>query len=255
MSSPQKKLSKSFTIHQDGDVTSNPQVRRPGDVSTRQALVDMDTPQPSMKRTTSALPLPLTTSRLANQLARSSPKVGDLKIFHSSSTDSSQNSKLSEPDVLDVLMAKLNEQQQMKLGGGVPVDDDSSSVTTDPFANTPPAGSSTTPDSQDTAEVDRLKRELEFANARMAQMQLEVEQSHLARSTVENAIGSPLPAAQGLAYNGFNGSQHAFNAPASRRTSPFEANNQPSGYGINGMLRVNQVQPATYYQGQKSVLL
>jgi len=150
-------------------------------------------------------------------------------------------------------MAKLNMQQQMKQGGGVPVDDDSSSVTTDPYANTPPVASSATPDSQDAAEVYRLKRELELANERMAQMQMDFTQSHLARQTVEQAIGSPFPAAQDLAYNGFNGGHHAFNAPASRRPSPFEANTQASGHGVNGMLQAGQVQPAAYYHGQKSV--
>jgi len=81
MSSPQKKLSKSFTIHQEGNVPPNQQVRRrPGDAMTRGAGVDMRTLQPAVRRTTSALPLPLTTSRLANQLARASPKVRNVKI-------------------------------------------------------------------------------------------------------------------------------------------------------------------------------
>lgn len=234
-------------------MAANPQVRRPGDAMTREAVVDMDTLQPQvMRRTASALPLPLTTSRLANQLTRESPKVGAGKILHRTGSDTRQKPKLSEPDVLDVLMAKLNEQQQMKQGsGGVPVDDDSSSVATDPFANTPPAGSSATPDSQDNAEIDRLKRELDLANERMAQMQLDLTHSHLARQTVEQAIGSPFPAAQDLAYNSSNAGHHAFNGPTSRRTSPFEGNNQSPGYGINGMLQAGQVQPPTYYHGQK----
>jgi len=151
-------------------------------------------------------------------------------------------------------MARLNEQQLLKQGGAASsVEDDTSSITTDPYANTPPAGSSTTPDSQDAAEIERLKRQLELANERMAQMALEVTQSQIARHTVEQAIGSPFPAAQDVAYNGFNGSQPTFNAPISRRTSPFQSRAHTPPFGLNGLLQAGQLQAANYYHGQKSV--
>jgi len=79
MTSPQKKLSKSFTIHQDVEAATNPQVCLSGNAMTRTAVADAKTLQPSVKRTASALPLPLTTSRLANQLTRESPKVSSAR--------------------------------------------------------------------------------------------------------------------------------------------------------------------------------
>ena len=81
-------------------------------------------------------------------------------------------------------------------------DGDGSSSATDPYANTPPTASVTNSDDRpDSAEVFALKKELELTRERMAQMELEVTQTRLAKHTVEEAIGSPFPSAQHLAFN------------------------------------------------------
>ena len=127
-----------------------------------------------MKRTAAALPLPLTTSKLANTLAtkhpRESPKVNcatplraslRISILTHTPQKAQAEHKTEEHDVLDELMAKLNEHQNSKHEGGVPLEDDSSSQNTDPFAdNTPPAGSTATSDSNDMSAMDDMKRQL-----------------------------------------------------------------------------------------------
>ena len=88
-------------------------------------------------------------------------------------------------------------QQQLEENEG-----DGSSSATDPYANTPPTESVGNSDGRpDSADFLRLKKELELARERMAQMELEVTQSRLTKHTVEEAIGSPFPAAQHLAFN------------------------------------------------------
>ena len=70
-------------------------------------------------------------------------------------------------------MAKLNKQQNTMHGGGVPLADDISSQGTDRFAGTPPAaGSTATSDSNDTAAMENMKRQLELATERMARWNL-----------------------------------------------------------------------------------
>lgn len=98
-------------------------------------------------------------------------------------------------------MARISEQQEQLARHGSEVNDDNSSSATDPFANTPPTESLGSSDRPDAAEVLSLKKQLELATERMAQMDLELTQSRMARHTVEQAIGSPFPAAQQLAFN------------------------------------------------------
>ena len=102
------------------------------------------------------------------------------------------------------LLARLTQQQQ-NLSRQKEANEDHSSGTssaTDPYGNTEPtesvAGSDERPDA---AEVLRLQKELELAKERMAQMDLELIHSRIAKHTVEEAIGSPFPAAQQLAFN------------------------------------------------------
>ncbi|KAK5122733.1 hypothetical protein LTR85_003648 [Meristemomyces frigidus] len=166
--SPKKKLATSFSIFEDVDAACGSQ---------------------SLKRSSSAYPMPLTTSRLGNQLPTVSPK------------------KTENP--VDALLAKLTEQQHSRQK----VDEDSSSSATDPYATTPPTESlaNSNDGRPDAVEVFRLKRELELATHRMAQMDLqlsrerqeriELDQSRITQHTVEQAIGSPFPAAQNLAMN------------------------------------------------------
>ena len=103
------------------------------------------------------------------------------------------------------LLARLTQQQEVLARQKQQLDEnegDDSSSATDPFATTPPTESVDTSDGRpDSAEVFRLKKELELTRERMAQMEIEVNQSRLAKHTVEEAIGSPFPAAQLLAFN------------------------------------------------------
>ena len=156
--------------------------------------------------------------------------------------------------MLDELMAKLNEQNRGSYQGGVSLDDDSSSSVTDPFAtNTPPTESRATSDSPpEMTQVEQLKKQLELATERMAQMELEVTQSRLTRHTVEQAIGSPFPAAQDIAYNSFGAAPVAFNSDVSRRTSPLEHVNQQQSLGLNGLVQNGGLMPApAFFNGQK----
>lgn len=128
---------------------------------------------------------------------------------------------------VDQLLARLTQQQEILARQKQQLDEnegDGSSSATDPFATTPPTESMDTSDGRpDSAEVFRLKKELELTKERMAQMEIEVNQSRLAQHTVEEAIGSPFPAAQHLAFNfaspgmtpvnGFQGRVNPFHAP------------------------------------------
>lgn len=78
----------------------------------------------------------------------------------------------------------------------------SSSSPTDPFpATTPPTESAPSDGLSDTYEVFKLKRQLEDAQDKVAQMELQITQSRLVQHTMEEAIGSPFPNAQHLAAN------------------------------------------------------
>lgn len=107
---------------------------------------------------------------------------------------------------VDQLLARLNQQKEVfarqKQRLSENEDESGSSSATDPYATTPPTESVVYSDGRpDAAEVFRLKKELELARERMAQMDLELTQSRITRHTVEEAIGSPFPAAQHLAFN------------------------------------------------------
>lgn len=123
------------------------------------------------------------------------------------------------------LLARLTQQQEVLARQKQQLDEnegDGSSSATDPYANTPPTASATNSDGRpDSAEFLALKKELELAKERMAQMELEVTQSRLAQHTVEEAIGSPFPTAQHLAFNmtghGMQAAQQSFQG----RASPF----------------------------------
>ena len=121
---------------------------------------------------------------------------------------------------VEALLARLTEQQAVQSRQKLSVEndaEDSSSSATDPYANTPPTESVVSDGRPDAAEVLRLKKELALATERMAQMDLqlskerqerigqadvdELTQSRIAQHTVEQAIGSPFPSAQHLAFN------------------------------------------------------
>lgn len=116
---------------------------------------------------------------------------------------------------VDELLARITEQQaRNKNNNDKHSSDDSSSVNTDPYAGTNPTD--TSEQRPDAAEVFKLKKELEMARERMAQMdiqllrerdervamaEMDIVQSQMARQTVENAIGSPYPTPQPLHFN------------------------------------------------------
>ncbi|GIZ46629.1 hypothetical protein CKM354_000974800 [Cercospora kikuchii] len=196
--SPNKKMSASFTIF---------------DENTR------NTPEQfALKRTASAMPLPLTTSRFANR--------GPPPQFNMAHQDS--------PAVVAELMAKVKARQELHSRQKREVEDSenrsASPTNTDPYSNTPPTGQNSDEEQADN-EVYRLKRELDLANERMAQMNLQLTQSRLAQHTMEEAIGSPFPTAQHLAASipghsmlpSVNGLSQA--TDFSRATTPFENGN------------------------------
>lgn len=140
----------------------------------------------------------------------------------------------TEKSAVEDLLAKLTEQQERiarqkrSFEESLNENRSHSSETTDPYANTPPTETNTSDGRPDAAEVFRLKKELEAAKERMAQMDLQITQSRLAQHTMEEALGSPFPAAQHLAANiTGHGMMPGAGAvaqpnPYSRTASPFE---------------------------------
>ena len=149
------------------------------------------------------------------------------------------------------LLARLIQQQEMLARQKKQVEEsegDNSSSATDPYANTPPTESVDTSDGRpDSAEVFRLKKELELTRERMAQMEIEVNQSRLAKHTVEEAIGSPFPTAQHLAFNfatpGIAPTQGTFQG----RASPFRPRARVAqGPGVGGLWIDTELQPTAH---------
>lgn len=162
-------------------------------------------------------------------------------------------------------MAKLNEQQNTKHSGGVPLADDISSQGTDPFAGTPPAGGSTaTSDSNDTTAMENMKRQLELATERMAQMELELTQSrtrqsseqadlaqpHHHRATEQPANASFPSAAQGFPFVSLP-PQGAYTNVNSRRTSPSDLNSQQQALAMHGGYQSGTLAPLPFFATQK----
>ncbi|KAF2160984.1 hypothetical protein M409DRAFT_28590 [Zasmidium cellare ATCC 36951] len=151
-----------------------------------------------LKRTASAVPLPLTTSKFVNRMGP-----------HPSKRTMENIDKTEKPEAtpVDQLLAKLTAQQgrfdkkQRSFEDGLNENRSNDSDVTDPYGGNPPAEDTTSDGRPDAAEVLRLKKELDAAKERMAQMDLQITQSRLAQHTMEEAIGSPFPAAQHLAAN------------------------------------------------------
>jgi hypothetical protein len=156
-------------------------------------------------------------------------------------------------------MAKLNEQQNTK---HVPLADEISSQDTDPFANTPPTGSTATSDSNDTTAMENMKRQLELATERMAQMELELTQSrarqpaeqpelaqrHYHRATEQSANVSFPSAAQGFPFVSLP--QGSYNIE-SRRTSPLDLNSQQQALALSGGFQSGTLAPPPLFATQK----
>ena len=154
------------------------------------------------------------------------------------------------------LLAKLTQQQAVHFRQKQQLDEtdsDNSSSATDPFANTPPTGSVDNSDGRpDSAELFRLKKELELTKERMAQMEIEVNQSRLAKHTVEEAIGSPFPTAQQLAFNFANPSMMLPQSGFQGRASPFRPRvPPPQGVSATGLwVDTGVSNPANSYSPQ-----
>lgn len=106
-----------------------------------------------------------------------------------------------QPQVVTELFAKVRAQQEDMLARQQRAVENAeqrstSPTNTNPFDDTSPSDHSS---EEQLDEVYLLKRKLELANERVEQMQLQLNQSHLAQHTMEQAIGSPFPAAQHLA--------------------------------------------------------
>lgn len=162
-------------------------------------------------------------------------------------------------------MAKLNEQQNTKHDGGVLLGDDSSSQATDPYANTPPAGSTATSDSNDTTAMENMKRQLELATERMAQMELELTQTRI-RQTVElpdltqsrmhrpseQSVSASFPTStHGPPFTSFGGSAYETPAADSRRASPLDLNSQQHAISMSGGFQSGTLAPPPFFTGHK----
>lgn len=151
---------------------------------------------------------------------------------------------------MEQLMARLAKQQghhaHQKARVESSSEEERTSSPTDPYGDTQPTESVANSDGRpDAAEVFRLNKELELTRQRMAQMEVELTQSRITQHTVEQAIGSPFPAAQQLAFNvngqGMVPPQNGMNG----RASPFPTLNQPMN-GIPGNLRVDTGMAASF---------
>ncbi|SMR47199.1 unnamed protein product [Zymoseptoria tritici ST99CH_3D1] len=142
--------------------------------------------QHGMKRTTSLMPLPQT-----NTMSASRP----ILVHKPCSMETPVNE----------LLAKLNAQQELLSRQKRDLQENeqrsASSSPTDPYAITPPSDHASRDRRPGGGEVAELKKQLEVAQERMAQMDLQLTQSRLAQHTMEEAIGSPFPTAQHLAAN------------------------------------------------------
>lgn len=209
-----------------------------------------------MKRSMAALPLPLTTSKLANKLPRESPKVSPANTHlrrlprtfaHIPQKNKSESKTDEHDDVLGELMAKLNEHHISKHEGGVALHEDSSSQSTDPYANTPPAGSTATSDSNDTSTMENMKRQLELATERMAQMELELTKTRL-RQASEQPVGPSYPAVtSGFPYTSLGDSNVSHHGSGSKRTSPFDPNAQPPALNVNNGFQGGGLAPPPFF--------
>lgn len=72
--SPKKKVAASFNIYED-NTADTLKVSSSSSPSTSHEVAADPPLQPALKRATSAMPMPLTTSRFANQLSRASPEA------------------------------------------------------------------------------------------------------------------------------------------------------------------------------------
>jgi hypothetical protein len=157
-------------------------------------------------------------------------------------------------------MAKLNEQQNTK---HVPLADDISSQDTDPFANTPPTGSTATSESTDTTAMENMKRQLELATERMAQMELELTQTRarqpsehpeLAQTRYHRATEQPVNASFPSTAQGFpfvSLPPVSYNNVDSRRTSPLDLNSQQQALAMSGGFQSGSLAPPPLFATQK----
>jgi hypothetical protein len=197
-SPPSKKAPTSFNIF---DENSQYQVCI---VHHIQCPSSSDSRKHQMKRTASAVPMPMGSIMSVNR-PKLVHKVPCPTTSHAitGSDNTTQPSSIEAP--VTELLAKLSKQQQLLSRQKRDLEENenrsNSSSSTEPCGTTPPSehlGRSIMPQAGEVAE---LKKQLEDAKERMAQMDLQLTQSRLAQHTMEEAIGSPFPAAQHLAVN------------------------------------------------------
>lgn len=221
--SPRKKAPSGFSIYEDSRAVSG---LGDGQVSSIAGLVQTELTGQDLQRSASALgdmpiPLPLTTSKLVNQLT--SPKVAKPSLVTAlQPTDNLQKAKLESP--MEELLAKLSEQQGVLSRQKLELENETSlSSSSESRAETPPTERDSADNRPDPAEVLKLKQALELAQHRMAQMDLELTQSRITKHTMEQAIGSPFEPARDLSSY--------YDAPSARigpHSHPFENGPQPA---------------------------
>jgi hypothetical protein len=222
--SPKKKMSTSFTVYEDNDAGHGEPVSECGVRHTLRQRQFINAfaarPQPQLKSHT------FDHFKVCKLTSNTKHHTGELRscLFGANYpiTDALQKMEKENNGPVNELVTLLTKQQEAlsrkKQQPDEHSNEDGSSSPTDPFANTPPTESvSNSEGCPDPAQFLRLQKELEFARERMAEMDLELTQSRITRHTVEEAIGSPFPAAQHLAFNIGSG---VANTPHGRAT-PF----------------------------------
>lgn len=255
--SPQQKMSSSFTVFDENTHNNNYQQVRVTSRDCAYGLADVGVPTewfPAHGRchefaldnipicepcsTTSGTFLPSSFSFLPPPsfllLPNSNTSHHHENLFLSPTTDCTsqrfgnmvQNNDDGE-DLMAAIMAKI----RLREADGAQVRA-TSPTGTDPYSGSTAPASHSADEDLTAHEVYRLQRELDRTKERMAQMNLQLDQSRLAQHTMQEAIGSPFPHARRLAANipvpGLLSAGNQFSQPNdfSRTSRPFER----SGY-------------------------
>lgn len=257
--SPQKKMSSSFTVFDENTHNNNYQQVRVTSCDCAYGLADVGVPtewfpahglchefaldnipicEPCSTTSGTFLPPP-SPSFLLLPNSNTSHHHENLShhhenLFLSPTTDCTsqrfgnmvQNNDDGE-DLMAAIMAKI----RLREADGAQVRA-TSPTGTDPYSGSTAPASHSADEDLTAHEVYRLQRELDRTKERMAQMNLQLDQSRLAQHTMQEAIGSPFPHARRLAANipvpGLLSAGNQFSQPNdfSRISRPFER----SGY-------------------------
>lgn len=255
--SPQKKMSSSFTVFDENTHNNNYQQVRVTSRDCAYGLADVGVPTewfPAHGRchefaldnipicepcsTTSGTFLPPLSPSFLLLLSSSFqtptlPTTTKISILSPTTDCTSQRfgNMVQNNDDGEDLMAAIMAKIRLREADGAQVRA-TSPTGTDPYSGSTAPASHSADEDLTAHEVYRLQRELDRTKERMAQMNLQLDQSRLAQHTMQEAIGSPFPHARRLAANipvpGLLSAGNQFSQPNdfSRTSRPFER----SGY-------------------------